>query len=150
VSTGEFLPWGQSSQGIKLTIHLHLELRLRMSGAIPQLPICALTVWIGKTSPSIPTTGQDHNYPLICYDKCMLYPLINTPHIQVSIHCLLSYILFSLTWSLHDATRLHYCQGHSPPSVLDVQRHLIPSLLNSYLENILHFFSFFPFKPTNL
>ena len=56
VSTGEFLPWRQSSQGIKLTIHLHLEGRLRMSGAIPQLPICALIVWTGTTSPSIPTT----------------------------------------------------------------------------------------------
>ena len=75
MSTEEFLPWGQSSQGTKLTIHLHLQLRLRMSGATPQLPICALIMWTGTTSPSIPTTGQDHNYSLICYDKYMLFPL---------------------------------------------------------------------------
>jgi hypothetical protein len=42
--------------------------------------------------------------------KDTLYPPINTPHVQLSIHCLLSYILISITWSSHDATGHHYRQ----------------------------------------
>jgi hypothetical protein len=35
---GGLLPWGYSGWGVKLTTHLHLVLRSRMSGAIPPLP----------------------------------------------------------------------------------------------------------------
>jgi hypothetical protein len=36
------LSWGLNGQGVKLTTHLHLVTRLRMSGAIPLLPLYAL------------------------------------------------------------------------------------------------------------
>jgi hypothetical protein len=38
---------------MKLTAHLHLVPRLRMSGAIPVLPLYAFMVWTGKTLPSL-------------------------------------------------------------------------------------------------
>jgi len=37
--------------GVMLTIHLHLDLMLRMSGAIPLLPLRAFTAWTGKILP---------------------------------------------------------------------------------------------------
>ena len=40
---------GQSSQGVKLTTHFRLVPRLRMRGAIPVLPLYALTLWTAKT-----------------------------------------------------------------------------------------------------
>jgi len=37
-----FFPWGLSAEGVMLTTtHLQLVLRLRMTGAIPLLPLCA-------------------------------------------------------------------------------------------------------------
>jgi len=34
-----FLPQGRSSQGVMLTTHLHIVLRVRMSGVIPLIPL---------------------------------------------------------------------------------------------------------------
>jgi hypothetical protein len=36
---------------VMLTIHLHLVPRLRMSGAMPLLPLYAVMVWVGKPLP---------------------------------------------------------------------------------------------------
>ena len=52
VGTG-VLPRGYSGRSVKLTAHLHLVPRLRMSGAIPLLPLYAFRVWTGKTLPLI-------------------------------------------------------------------------------------------------
>jgi hypothetical protein len=41
---------GVSSQGMMLTTHLQIVLRLSMSGAIPLLPVCAFMAWRGATS----------------------------------------------------------------------------------------------------
>jgi hypothetical protein len=38
------------AQGVKLTTHFHLALRLRMSGAIPLLPLSAFMAWTGTAS----------------------------------------------------------------------------------------------------
>ena len=43
------LSQGLSRWGVKLTTHLHLVLRLRISGAIPLLPLHAFSAWTGKT-----------------------------------------------------------------------------------------------------
>jgi hypothetical protein len=40
-----FFPLGQSSQGVKLTTHLHLVPRSQMSGAIPLLPQYIFMAW---------------------------------------------------------------------------------------------------------
>jgi hypothetical protein len=48
VGTG-IISRGQSGRGMKLSIHLHLEPRLRMSGAIPLLSLYAFMEGIGKT-----------------------------------------------------------------------------------------------------
>jgi hypothetical protein len=45
------LSQGMSSHGVKLTTHLHLELRLRMSTAIPLPSLCAFRAWIWTISP---------------------------------------------------------------------------------------------------
>jgi len=42
---------GISGRGVKLTTYLHLMLRLRMSGAIPLLPLCVFKAWTGTTLP---------------------------------------------------------------------------------------------------
>ena len=42
------------SQGMRLTTYLHLVPRLRMSGAIPPLPLNACMVCVGKTLPFLP------------------------------------------------------------------------------------------------
>ena len=44
-----FLPRGQSRRGGRLTTHIHLVPRLRMSGAVPLLPLYAFMAWTGKT-----------------------------------------------------------------------------------------------------
>jgi hypothetical protein len=40
-----------SGWGMKLIIHLHLELRIRMCGAIPLIPLCAFVAETGTTLP---------------------------------------------------------------------------------------------------
>ena len=47
-----FSPW-LSSQVMKLTTHLHLLPRLRMSGGVPLLPLYPSMAWTGKTLPFI-------------------------------------------------------------------------------------------------
>ena len=42
------LSWGKRGWGTKLTAHLHLGLRLRISGAISLIPIYAYMAWAGK------------------------------------------------------------------------------------------------------
>jgi len=39
---------GVHGQGMKLTTHIHLLPRLRMSGAVPLIPIYAFVAWTGK------------------------------------------------------------------------------------------------------
>jgi hypothetical protein len=41
-------------RGAKLTTHLDLVLRLRMSGAVPHLPLYAFMAWTGKNLPFLP------------------------------------------------------------------------------------------------
>jgi hypothetical protein len=36
---------------MNFTVHLHVVPRLRMSGAVPLLPLCAFMVWTGQTLP---------------------------------------------------------------------------------------------------
>jgi hypothetical protein len=38
-------PLGESSQGVKLTTHLHLVLRSKLHGAVPPLPYYASMAW---------------------------------------------------------------------------------------------------------
>jgi hypothetical protein len=47
------LSWETRGWGEKLATHLHLLLRLRMSGYILLLPLHAFMVWTGKTLPFI-------------------------------------------------------------------------------------------------
>jgi hypothetical protein len=47
------LSQGYSRQGMKLTTHLYLVLRLRMSGAVPLFPLYVLMVQAGTTVPFI-------------------------------------------------------------------------------------------------
>jgi hypothetical protein len=49
----EFFP-GDSGRGVKLTNHLHLMPRLRMSGAIPLLVLYAFKACAEKTLPFLP------------------------------------------------------------------------------------------------
>jgi hypothetical protein len=42
--------WDTSGRGVKLTTHLHLVPRLRVSGAIPLLPLYAFMPWTCKTT----------------------------------------------------------------------------------------------------
>jgi hypothetical protein len=54
---------GLSGRGAELTTHLHPALRLRMSGAIPLLPLRALIVWTRTTLPfyhTCPSPGIFH------------------------------------------------------------------------------------------
>ena len=47
------IPWSKAAgegRGVKLTTHLHLAPRLRMSGAIPLLPLYGSMAWTGKAS----------------------------------------------------------------------------------------------------
>jgi hypothetical protein len=46
-----FFPRGESGRGAKLTIHVHLVTRLRMSGAILLRPLYAFTEWTGVILP---------------------------------------------------------------------------------------------------
>ena len=45
------LSWVWSRQGMKLTTHLHLMLRLQMSGAELLTPLYAFNAWAGNTTP---------------------------------------------------------------------------------------------------
>jgi hypothetical protein len=45
------LSWGYNGWGMKLTTHLHLMVRFRMSGAIPLLCLYTLVMWTGTTLP---------------------------------------------------------------------------------------------------
>jgi len=45
-----YFPGGQSGRRVTLTIHLQLFPRLRMSGAVPLLPLYALIMWEETTS----------------------------------------------------------------------------------------------------
>jgi len=49
---------GVTSRGMKLTTHLHLVLRLRMSGAAPLLPVYTFMAWTGTVLP-IPFNDDD-------------------------------------------------------------------------------------------
>ena len=42
---------GVNQPGHEADTHHHLILRLRMSGAIPVIPICVFTTWMGTTLP---------------------------------------------------------------------------------------------------
>jgi hypothetical protein len=44
-----FLTQGQSSQGVKLTMHFHLLPRSRRSGAVPMFPLYTFKAWTRKT-----------------------------------------------------------------------------------------------------
>jgi hypothetical protein len=44
-----FCPRGLEVRGVNLTTGLHLVLRLRMSGAMPLLPLYALMAWTGES-----------------------------------------------------------------------------------------------------
>ena len=48
-----YVPWvqGKNGRGVKLTTQPHLLLRLRVSGEIPLLPLCAFIASTGKTLP---------------------------------------------------------------------------------------------------
>jgi hypothetical protein len=48
VGTGT-LTRGHIGQGVKLNTHIHLVPRLRMSGAVPLLPLHAFITWTSKT-----------------------------------------------------------------------------------------------------
>jgi hypothetical protein len=45
MGTRDSFPWAEAARGVKLTTHLHLELRSRMRGAIPPLPQYASMAW---------------------------------------------------------------------------------------------------------
>lgn len=49
MGTTRVLSQGLSSWGMKLTTHLHLVPRLRISGATLLLPLYAFLAWTGKT-----------------------------------------------------------------------------------------------------
>ena len=49
--TGALFGGGWNCRSLKLTTHLHLVPRLRMSGAIPLLPLYAFVAWTGKALP---------------------------------------------------------------------------------------------------
>ena len=40
-------------QGVSLTAHLHLLLRLQMSAAMPSLPLYAVMAWTGTNLPDL-------------------------------------------------------------------------------------------------
>jgi hypothetical protein len=63
MNTGIFF-WGQNGQSVKLSIHLHLEPGLRMTGVIPLLYLYAFTERIEKTLSFflIPQTKSNSNY----------------------------------------------------------------------------------------
>jgi hypothetical protein len=44
-----FFPQRLSGQGVKLTTHLHLMAKFKMSGAIPLLPLYVVMAWTGTT-----------------------------------------------------------------------------------------------------
>jgi hypothetical protein len=46
------------SRGVNLTAHLHLVPRLRMSGAVPLLTLCAFMAWTRKTLPFLYNTNH--------------------------------------------------------------------------------------------
>jgi len=48
----EYFPWSKEFGALKLTTHLQLVPRLRMSGAIPLFPLYAFMVWTAKNLPS--------------------------------------------------------------------------------------------------
>jgi len=52
MGTTIFSPW-LSRQVMKLITHLHLWPRLRMSGAVPLLPLYPSMAWTGETLPFI-------------------------------------------------------------------------------------------------
>jgi len=53
---------GVKTDGVKLTAHLHLVPRLRMSGAVPLLPLHAFMVWTRITLPLILSSRRRHNH----------------------------------------------------------------------------------------
>jgi hypothetical protein len=58
-----FYPRGKSGQVVKFTTYLHLKPRLRMSGAIPLLPLSVCMEWTGTTLPlSITEKAMDARY----------------------------------------------------------------------------------------
>jgi len=50
--------WWASDRGVKLIAHFQQVSRLRMSGAIPQLPLYTFTAWAGTTLPSYKVKGS--------------------------------------------------------------------------------------------
>ena len=65
-----FFPWGLIGEGVKLTTHFQLVLRLRMPGAISLLPVCTLTAWPGPTLP-LPFTYSLTRSSCLCSDVCL-------------------------------------------------------------------------------
>jgi hypothetical protein len=49
----QVLGWGYSGRGVKLTAHLHLVVKLRMSGAILLLPTYTFMAWTTTTLPLV-------------------------------------------------------------------------------------------------
>ena len=78
---------GQSSQGVKLTTHFRLVPRLRMRGAIPVLPLYALTLWTAKTWPfeilslfvkySVTNGRAEYSHSRVAFQKC--YNFVTNP-----------------------------------------------------------------------
>jgi len=60
-------PGNKEVGALKLTTHLHLVPSLRMSGAIPPLPLYALMVQTGKNLPSEYLEHTYISYPEICH-----------------------------------------------------------------------------------
>ena len=52
------VPWGKAARGGMLITHLHLALRLRMSGAIRLFLLYAFMVWTGTALPSYVRYGN--------------------------------------------------------------------------------------------
>jgi hypothetical protein len=69
------LSQGSGSEGIKLTIHLHLVPRLRMSGAITLLPLYAIMLWTGIT---LPFFLSSHNCSYRIYPYTLLGSALTT------------------------------------------------------------------------
>ena len=60
-------PGSKEVGALKLTTHLNLVLRLRMSGTIPLLPLYAFMVWTGKNLPSQQSVHTYISFPEICH-----------------------------------------------------------------------------------
>jgi hypothetical protein len=59
---------------VRLATHMHQALRLRMSGAVPLLPLYALMVWTGTTL--LFNVPEHYNYRCDMTSVCLLCSLL--------------------------------------------------------------------------